>query len=380
MEGDPSSLNPELSLEQQADLLPYNTKYEVSRDSIIFDKLLGAGAFGRVYRATVLNLLPGEARSCVAVKMIKSRTDDAQLKALRSEVKIMIHIGRHTNIVNLLGACSKDLASKVMVVVVVEMVVVVVVVVVMVGMVVVVVLVVVEVVVVVVEVVVVVVVVVLLLVVVEVVMVVVVVEVVVVVVVLVVVVVVLVVVVGVLVVVVMVVVVVVEVVVVVVVLVVVVAVVVVALVVMVTAVVCTSTCGDTGGELLLLLEYCQHGNILDYMRRRRLEFVNQINNENKIDPSLCEVRPRHGSNSSSRSHASRLQYVHLDFHEDNVFYGADQASDGATAAYSNLLSPRGTDGDDGSRFFRARTASASSANHHVASDSSVVTSGKAALP
>ncbi|KAG0724706.1 Vascular endothelial growth factor receptor 3 [Chionoecetes opilio] len=240
MEGDPSSLNPELSLEQQADLLPYNTKYEVSRDSIIFDKLLGAGAFGRVYSATVLNLLPGEARSCVAVKMIKSRTDDAQLKALRSEVKIMIHIGRHTNIVNLLGACSKDLASK--------------------------------------------------------------------------------------------------------------------------------------RELLLLVEYCKHGNILDYMRHRRREFVNQINNEDKIDPSFCEARPRHRSNSSSRSHASRLRYAHLNFHQDNVFYGADQASDGATAASSNLLSPRGTDGDDGSRFFRARTASTSSANHHVASDNSVVTS------
>ena len=76
------------------------------------DKLLGSGAFGRVYRATALNLLPGEFRTTVAVKMIKSRTDCAQLKALRSEVKIMIHIGRHINIVNLLGACCVDLASK----------------------------------------------------------------------------------------------------------------------------------------------------------------------------------------------------------------------------------------------------------------------------
>lgn len=36
IEGDPSSLSPEISLEEQAELLPYNTKYEVSRDSIIF--------------------------------------------------------------------------------------------------------------------------------------------------------------------------------------------------------------------------------------------------------------------------------------------------------------------------------------------------------
>ena len=41
MEGDPSSLNPDMSLEQQAELLPYNTKYEVSRDSIIFGEHSG---------------------------------------------------------------------------------------------------------------------------------------------------------------------------------------------------------------------------------------------------------------------------------------------------------------------------------------------------
>lgn len=37
-EGDPESLNPEMSIDQQAELLPYDTKYEVPRDSIIFGK------------------------------------------------------------------------------------------------------------------------------------------------------------------------------------------------------------------------------------------------------------------------------------------------------------------------------------------------------
>ncbi|XP_050691349.1 vascular endothelial growth factor receptor 1-like isoform X2 [Eriocheir sinensis] len=242
-DGDPSSLNPELSLEQQAELLPYNTKYEVSRDSIIFDKLLGSGAFGRVHRATALNLLPGEARTTVAVKMMKSRTDTAQLKALRSEVKIMIHIGRHINIVNLLGACSKDLASR--------------------------------------------------------------------------------------------------------------------------------------GELLLLVEYCKYGNILDYMRRHRREFVNQINDEDKIDPAFnIEPRPRHRSDSSSRSRGSRgLKYAHLNFHQDNVFYGHDQAAEGATVTPTNLLPPprfNGEAGGSGGRSFRARTLSASSGTHQMASDNSLM--------
>ncbi|XP_037805072.1 vascular endothelial growth factor receptor 3-like, partial [Penaeus monodon] len=50
VEGAPENLNPDIGLDQQADLLPYDTKYEVQRDSIIFDKVLGSGAFGRVYR------------------------------------------------------------------------------------------------------------------------------------------------------------------------------------------------------------------------------------------------------------------------------------------------------------------------------------------
>ena len=46
------------------------------------------------------------------MKTTKSSADDQQLKSLRSEVKVMIHIGRHMNIVNILGACSKNIAKK----------------------------------------------------------------------------------------------------------------------------------------------------------------------------------------------------------------------------------------------------------------------------
>ena len=59
-----------------------------------------------------MDLLPGEDRTTVAVKMVNSRIDCMQLKAIRTEVKILIHVGQHINIVNLLGACCVDLASK----------------------------------------------------------------------------------------------------------------------------------------------------------------------------------------------------------------------------------------------------------------------------
>ena len=39
--GDPGSLNPELGLDQQIDLLPYDKKFEVPRQSIIMGMVFG---------------------------------------------------------------------------------------------------------------------------------------------------------------------------------------------------------------------------------------------------------------------------------------------------------------------------------------------------
>jgi hypothetical protein len=39
--------------------------------------------------------------------MIKSITNVAALEALVSELKILIYLGSHLNVVNLLGACTK---------------------------------------------------------------------------------------------------------------------------------------------------------------------------------------------------------------------------------------------------------------------------------
>ena len=36
-------------------------------------------------------------------------SDMDQMKALMSELKVLIHVGQHVNIVNLLGACTRDI-------------------------------------------------------------------------------------------------------------------------------------------------------------------------------------------------------------------------------------------------------------------------------
>lgn len=70
---------------------------------------MGAGAFGRVVKAEAVGILESEAKTTVAVKMIKSLVEPFRsmgLKSLLDELKIMVHMGSHLNVVNLLGACT----------------------------------------------------------------------------------------------------------------------------------------------------------------------------------------------------------------------------------------------------------------------------------
>ncbi|XP_058271900.1 macrophage colony-stimulating factor 1 receptor isoform X2 [Hemibagrus wyckioides] len=86
--------------------LPYNTKWEFPRDRLTFGKVLGSGAFGKVVEATALGLEKDDDVTQVAVKMLKSSAHLEEKEALMCELKILSHLGSHTNIVNLLGACT----------------------------------------------------------------------------------------------------------------------------------------------------------------------------------------------------------------------------------------------------------------------------------
>ena len=110
--GDPSAINPELGVDDQAELLPYNSEYEFPRDKLKLGKQLGQGAFGRVLKAQAFGIFDYERSTTVAVKMVKPHADITYIKALMAELKIMIHLGKHLNIVNLLGACTSSLNRR----------------------------------------------------------------------------------------------------------------------------------------------------------------------------------------------------------------------------------------------------------------------------
>ena len=78
---------------------------------------LGKGAFGEVRKAEALGIVVGEISTIVAVKTIRTGAEIPNeqkkvfLSALVRELKIMSNIGRHLNIVNLLGYCTKKMKN-----------------------------------------------------------------------------------------------------------------------------------------------------------------------------------------------------------------------------------------------------------------------------
>ncbi|KAF3694025.1 Vascular endothelial growth factor receptor kdr-like [Channa argus] len=114
----------ECPLEEQNDLLQYDSnKWEFPRDRLrlgnsnvipfmkylplLPGKTLGHGAFGKVVEASAFGIDKLSTCKTVAVKMLKGGATSNERKALMSELKILIHIGHHLNVVNLLGACTK---------------------------------------------------------------------------------------------------------------------------------------------------------------------------------------------------------------------------------------------------------------------------------
>ncbi|KRT84024.1 Immunoglobulin, partial [Oryctes borbonicus] len=105
-------INPDLGIDDQAELLPYDKEsWEIPKEKIKLGKQLGAGAFGVVMKA-IIESYQNDTDVTVAVKMVKKNADDSYLRALASELKIMVHLGQHLNVVNLIGACTKHIVKR----------------------------------------------------------------------------------------------------------------------------------------------------------------------------------------------------------------------------------------------------------------------------
>lgn len=89
--------------------LPADPKWELSRTRLTLGKPLGEGCFGQVVMAEVIGIDKDRTAKpvTVAVKMLKDDATDEDLSDLVSEMEMMKMIGKHKNIINLLGACTQ---------------------------------------------------------------------------------------------------------------------------------------------------------------------------------------------------------------------------------------------------------------------------------
>ncbi|XP_073831739.1 fibroblast growth factor receptor homolog 2-like [Musca autumnalis] len=86
--------------------LPLDPNWEIPRSQLTLDSTLGEGAFGRVVMAQAPGLFPHT--TVVAVKMVKDEYTDADVASLVAEMEVMKMIGKHINIINLLGCCTQN--------------------------------------------------------------------------------------------------------------------------------------------------------------------------------------------------------------------------------------------------------------------------------
>ncbi|XP_059822352.1 fibroblast growth factor receptor 1-like isoform X6 [Hypanus sabinus] len=90
--------------------LPEDPRWEFPRDKLTLGKPLGEGCFGQVVMGETLGIDKEKPSKpvTVAVKMLKADATEKDLSDLISEMEMMKMIGKHKNIINLLGACTQD--------------------------------------------------------------------------------------------------------------------------------------------------------------------------------------------------------------------------------------------------------------------------------
>uniref|UniRef100_A0A8C4N580 Fibroblast growth factor receptor n=2 Tax=Eptatretus burgeri TaxID=7764 RepID=A0A8C4N580_EPTBU len=90
--------------------LPEDPLWEFPRDRLLLGKPLGEGCFGQVVKGEAVGIDKDRLNRTVtvAVKMLKDDATDKELSDLVSEMEMMKVIGKHKNIINLIGACTQN--------------------------------------------------------------------------------------------------------------------------------------------------------------------------------------------------------------------------------------------------------------------------------
>lgn len=97
-----------LEINEYAPLHPRTRLWEVERENITIEKVIGKGAFGQVAQGKASNLRGREETITVAIKMLKGNARDLERKDLLSELEIMKKLKPHPHVIKLLGCVTKS--------------------------------------------------------------------------------------------------------------------------------------------------------------------------------------------------------------------------------------------------------------------------------
>jgi hypothetical protein len=90
-------INPNLSLNEQAQNIAYSGKYEIDRDKFKIGQLLGGGSFGSVFEGSAEDLIQSRRKIKIAIKTVNNPLDYSQLYTLMCEIKVLDMLELHLN-------------------------------------------------------------------------------------------------------------------------------------------------------------------------------------------------------------------------------------------------------------------------------------------
>ncbi|CAF0751826.1 unnamed protein product [Adineta steineri] len=85
----------------------YDDQCEFSRENLSIGHLIGKGAFGFVYQGIAKNIKAEEKVTTVAVKTVRDDATSEEIENLLKELSVMKMVGKHINIISLLGCCTQ---------------------------------------------------------------------------------------------------------------------------------------------------------------------------------------------------------------------------------------------------------------------------------
>ncbi|XP_015762190.1 PREDICTED: proto-oncogene tyrosine-protein kinase receptor Ret-like [Acropora digitifera] len=85
---------------------PATRSWEVSRENVTIEKVIGKGSFGKVAQGTAWNLPLERETTTVAVKMLKENAQEVERRDLLSELEIMKKLKPHPHVIKLLGCVT----------------------------------------------------------------------------------------------------------------------------------------------------------------------------------------------------------------------------------------------------------------------------------